>query len=255
MKILDWAAIMTALTLTATLAACGDGGSERAAAPATPSPRSTTHRTPTTASAWTLLGEEPEGAPLKAGAYGLVANGLPVKMAAVVHVPAGYQNFGGWTFVTPDGEPFRALGYWTVDRVFADPCGAKSQSNKYNSQRDPGPGVEDLAKALTEQKWTTTSEPSSVTIDGYHGLHLTYQMTSGLNIKDCQDHVFDILTASSTHGSWYLEQSGEHAAIWILEVAGERVVLSWVAAPESTRAQLRQLNSMAESTTFEQLDE
>jgi hypothetical protein len=200
----------------------------------------------------TLLGSEPEGAPLDAGRYGLVAWGQGAKNAAVVRAPAGYQNFGGWTFVTK-GRPFRALGYMTADRVFADPCGA-GPPLKEESLRDPGPTVEDLAFALTKQRDVRTSHPEPVTIDGHDGLRLDYQVAPDLDLKTCEANAFDVLTNSpGDPAGWFLETAGERASIWILDVGGQRVLLSWVAEPGSTKAQIEELDAMAGSTAFERI--
>jgi hypothetical protein len=235
--------------LLLTLAACDDGDSQ---ATDTASTASTPESTAPTGSSLTLLGGEPEGAPLDAGTYGLVAAGQRVESVAVVSAPAGYQNYGGWTFVT-QGRPFRALGYMTADRVFADPCGA-GPSTKEDALRDPGPTVKDLAVALTKQKGVTTSRPEPVTLDGHQGLHLDYQVARNLDLTTCEGKVFDVLTAAPGDPSgWFLETAGERASIWILDVDGQRVMLSWVAEPGTTAAQLQELDTMAESTRFERM--
>jgi hypothetical protein len=193
---------------------------------------------------WKLLSDEPDGVPLAAGAYGLTANGVSDHLV-VVQAPEGYQNFGGWTFVT--GEPFRAMGFQTADRVPRDPCGSEGRS-KFDAAVDPGPSVEDLAEALVAQKGAATSEPVPVTVDGHPGLYLTYQIAKGIDVLKCEAQAFDIF--STGPGAWYLEASRERAAIWILDVDGQRLVLAWVAVPGVTRAQMREMTRMVESARF-----
>ena len=74
---------------------------------------------------WKLLSTEPGGVRLPAGAYALAANGDSNHLA-LVQAPEGYQNDGGWTFVTD--APFRAMGFLTADRVPPDPCGSARHS-------------------------------------------------------------------------------------------------------------------------------
>lgn len=194
--------------------------------------------------AWKLLADEPEDVPLGAGAYALTANGVAEQLA-VVQVSAGFSNYGGWTFVK--GEPFRALGYVTADRVFRDPCGPKRHS-KYETARNPGPTVADLAAALVAQKGARTSAPARVTIDGHDGLSLEYRVPQSIDVRKCEDRAFDLFTTGP--GGWYLEASGERAHIWILDVDGDRLVLAWVANPGTTRAQRDDLTQMVESARF-----
>ncbi len=194
---------------------------------------------------WKLLSHEPEGVPLAAGAYGLTANGVSTHVA-VVRVPEGYKKIGGWTFVTD--EPFRAMGFVTADRVPRDPCGPQWEQNKLDAAVNPGPSVQDLAEALVAQKGTATSKPVPVTVDGHPGLFLTYQVGKGIDVSKCGERAFDIFTTGP--GAWYLEASRERAAIWILDVDGERLVLAWVAVPGVPRAPIREMTRMARSAQF-----
>lgn len=107
----------------------------------------------------------------------------------------------------------------------------------------------DLAQALVAQKGAVTSKPVPVAVDGHHGLYLTYQVAKGINVWKCEAHAFDIF--STGPGAWYLEDaSRERAAIWILNVDGERLILGWVAVPGVTRAQMRQMTRMVETAHF-----
>ena len=196
------------------------------------------------ASQWKLLEDEPDGASLAAGAYGLTANGVSHHVA-VVRAPEGYQGLGGWTFVT--GAPFHAMGFMTATRVPPDPC-VPDGPDKFDAAVNPGPSVRDLARALVAQKGAETSEPVPVTVGGHDGLYLTYQVAKGIDVLSCQARAFDIF--STGPGSWWLEASRERAAIWILDVDGDRVVLAWVAVPGVTQAQMREMTRMVRSAHF-----
>jgi hypothetical protein len=254
MKVSHLTVTMTGFVLAAALAGCGDdGGSAKTAADPTPS-TTTADTSPSAPLGYSLLRDGSEGIPLEAGPYGLIPAGSPVKNVAVIQAPAGYENYGGWTFVTHEGDgPFRALGILTVDSVFGDPCGSKGHS-KTDTLKNPGPTVKDLARALTEQKGTTTSKPAPVMLDGYHGLHLDYQIAKGVDVAKCEAKAFDILTmAPNDDAGWWIDASRERAGIWILDVDGERVLMSWVAWPGTTKAHIKELNAMAKSTKFEPL--
>jgi hypothetical protein len=237
------------------IAGCSDNAQGAAAkASTTTSTSSATDDTTAGAPPWTLLSNEPEGVPLDARVYALAPSGSS-QYVVLIRAPEGYQGFGGWTFVAGEsatsgeaGTPFHAMGSLTAERVYPDPCG--SLRRKAQTLADPGPTVADLAKALVAQKGATTSSPRPVTLDGHKGLYLDYQVSKGVDVRDCGAHAFDIFGTETGGASWYLETARERAAIWILDVDGERLVLSWVAFPGVTRAQMREMTEMAESARF-----
>jgi hypothetical protein len=136
--------------------------------------------------------------------------------------------------------------------VPSDPCGSKAHS-KFDTEVDPGPSVQDLADALLAQKGAETSEPEPVTIDGQHGLHLTYQVGKGIDVTKCEAHAFDVF--STGPGAWYLETAREQAAVWILRVSGERLVLGWVAFPGVSEADKQEMTRMVRSAHFVEADQ
>lgn len=222
--------------------ACSEAASPETAAPDKSSraaPPSSSEAADTSARAWKPLSSEPELVPLEAGAYGLTANGGS-EHVAVIRAPAGYQQLEGWTLVTD--VPFRALGLLNAGLVTRDPCGSGARS-----EYDPGPSVEDLAEALVAHEGAVTSEPRPVTVGGHEGLFLTYRIAEGVDVATCADGVFQVFTSPA---EWYLEFPGERAAIWILDVDGERLVLAWVAVTDVHRAQTRELTGMVESARF-----
>jgi len=238
------------------LSACSDdtSGATQGDSPNTPSsttPSSgATDGTTDVGPPWTYLDDEPEDVPLAAGAYGLTANGVSTQVV-VIQAPEGYRRFGDWTFLHLEDEPFRAMAFTTAERVPADPCGSEG-GDKFAAAVDPGPSVGDLAEALVAQKGAVTSEPVPVTIDGRQGLYLTYQVAKGIDFAKCEAQAFDLFTTdpSTDPGSVYFTAARERAAIWILDVDGERLVLAWLAQPGVTRAQMREMTRMVESARF-----
>jgi hypothetical protein len=229
------------------LTACSGDTPDTTQAEASTTP-STSATNPTTAAPrWTSLADKPENdVPLVAGLYGLTANGVSDHLA-VVQAPEGYHSSGGWTLVT--GEPFHAMGFVTPDRVPPDPCGSKGHK-KFDAAVDPGPSVEDLADALVAQKGAVTSEPVPVTVGGHPGLYLTYRVGKGIDVRKCEERAFDLFTTGPPGGVQFLDVARERAAIWILDVDGERLVLLWVAVPGVPRAQMREMTRMVQSAHF-----
>jgi hypothetical protein len=233
-------------TATLFLAGCTDDTTGATRTESTGSPSSS----PTDDSPWKLLSAQGEGAALEPGLYALEPNGSSDRLA-VIRAPEGYEQLGGWTFVAGEPfvgeEPFRAMGFQTAVLVPPDPCGSKAHS-KFDAEVDPGPSVQDLADALLAQKGAETSEPAPVTIDGHQGLYLTYEVGKGIDVSKCEANAFDIF--STGRGAWYLETAREQAAIWILRVGGERLVLAWVAFPGVSAADKQEMTRMVRSARF-----
>jgi hypothetical protein len=232
------------------LTACSDDTPRATPPESSSTPSSTTPSTSATDGTtdvgppWTYLDDEPEDVPLAAGGYGLTANGVSDQVV-VIQAPGGYRRFGDGTFLHLEDEPFRAMVLRTAERVPADPCGSAG-GDKFAAAVDPGPSVGDLAEALVAQKGAETSEPVPVTINGQQGLYLTYQVAKGIDVTKCEETAFDIFS----DGAMYLQGARERAAIWILDVDGERLVLAWLAEPAVTRAQMREMTRMVESARF-----
>jgi hypothetical protein len=139
------------------------------------------------------------------------------------------------------------MGVGTAGLVPRDPCGSAGHK-KFDASWNPGPSVKDLARAFAAQRGVVTSNPVPVTVGGHRGLYLTYQVAKGIDVLKCEEHAFDLVGPGT--GAWYLEASRERAAIWILDVDGERLVLAWVAVPGVTPTQMREMTRMVESARF-----
>ncbi|QIX26436.1 hypothetical protein ncot_07340 [Nocardioides sp. JQ2195] len=192
--------------------------------------------------AWTLLGDTPEQGTLEAGAYALTAY-TSVHHLAVVQAPEGFARYDDWTFISGEqtpGQPFRGIGYLTTEVVLGDPCGSKGRP-KTDTIRYAGETVADLAQALVAQRGAITSDPTPVTIDGHDGLYLDYRIP---DVDKCQEAAWDIFPG------WSLLETGERAALWILDVEGERVLLGWVATRDVTASQVDEMTRMVTSTRF-----
>src|SRR5512139_2094600 len=110
-------ALLAATVAAATLPAACSSEQASPQAKAAPTPSGSGN-----ALTWTALDSGGNGTEeLEPGRYGLRTNGLPGMPVAVVDVPAGLANLGGWVVVDP--KVVRGVGYWTVSGVDRDPCG------------------------------------------------------------------------------------------------------------------------------------
>jgi hypothetical protein len=194
---------------------------------------------------WTPLDPEDGGTePLDPGAYGLHANGLPDMPWAVVDVPDGFLNFGGWTLLSVEGDDeFRGMGYWTISGVDRDPCGAEVDLIEV------GTSVADLAEAFTAQQLTITTQPVPVTLDGFDGLYLELHVSEDIEFADCGQDGYE-MWVSEPGSARYMQQPGQVDQLWILDVEGNTVVLNTTAVPSVTRFDREKLTAMIESVRF-----
>jgi hypothetical protein len=189
------------------------------------------------------------------GAYALTARGSGTPPLAVLDVPSGYSNFGFfalWPFGSGDEgsaqeqEPFRAVQYWTVHGVFAEPCHRKG-----GAATVIGPSVKALAAALKAQKLTSVSEPRPVSLDGHRGLYLELRVSVDVRFDDCDDGGYFMLWEGMPADAQHTADSpGTIERLWIVDVDGERIVLAATAAAGVTHGLAKELTDMVESVRF-----
>ena len=91
-----------------------------------------------------------------------------------------------------------------------------------------GPTPQDLTRALAAQPVLDVRDRTPVTLDGAHGVYLEIRVPRDFDATGCQDvgdttdDVQMFATTTGDHWSW---GSGYLARWWILDVAGERVVV------------------------------
>lgn len=163
---------------------------------------------------------------------------------AVVDVPEGWGRYRDF-LLAGDGRGLgRWLGFWTVARVNTDPCTTWQVDEGWV---DPGPGVDDLAQALVENSVGPVSGPEPVRVGGYSGVHL--RITTPRARGGCD--------GTTSWESLTGDRSERHAAsvdhLWILDVAGERLVLDAFYSAHERPADVRKLVRMAQGVTFTNL--
>jgi hypothetical protein len=142
-----------------------------------------------------------------------------------------------------DGD-YRALSYWTVAGVYADPCG------KSGGLVAAGSTTSSLAETLRAQQLTRTTTPQPITIDGHHGVQLDLIAPMDVAYKDCVEGFFDVWD-SSPGGGRYLQSPGQLLRLRILDVGGTPVILETTALPTTDAAGLAEMDRLASTVTFE----
>ena len=185
---------------------------------ATPTPTASPTPAPTPSPSPRALTVSPM-TPLAPGTY---VSGDPFLARVTFTIPAGWQAGMGGPYLTSLEKTGSsgAIDLTIFDKVYADPCHA----DKGLIKPQPGPSVADLATALSNLPGAIGSKPTAVTLGGYSGKQLT--LTAPDSFKSCT------LTADQAFRVWELPLGatmdmtpGEVDRIWILDVAGTRLVI------------------------------
>jgi hypothetical protein len=147
-------------------------------------------------------------------------------------VPPGWEIDGPLVRATDDaGERNVAVRFLDVANIYADPC----QWTRF----DPpvGPTVDDLVAALEQVPAFEVTPPRDVTVDGYDGKYLEFTFDP-YDEAACQQGKFglwDDTGLPNTDGSphWWAQGPEQTTRVWILDVAGTRLVLEGFYHPDT----------------------
>ena len=157
--------------------------------------------------------------PVEAGTY---VAGDPFPVRVTVTLPAGWNgNIGGpYGVFLEQAQGPGAVSFEIFDKVYADPC----HYDKGPLSPLPGPSVNELATALASLPGIEATTPTDVTVAGYQGKQLT--LTAPASFAGCT------LGPKDTSVIWALPLGatfemvpGQRTRVWILNVAGKRLVI------------------------------
>jgi hypothetical protein len=219
------------------VAACSDGAAARPSAPpawtiapsalASPGPISTGHP----------LDSGPQG-PLEPGTY---VTASPFLTRVTFSLPAHwFADVGGpyAVFLDPSSEPVSnddgLVEFVIFDQVSADPCHVGTGL----VSPPPGPSVDDLARALASVPGLLATTPTDVTVAGYHGKQVT--LTSNTSTVICSVWQLPL-------GAGNTMVSGERDGYWILDVDGQRLVITAHELPGESAAHKAEVQAILDS--------
>ncbi len=191
--------LLAALLLCASLAACTAAGPPAA---------------PTSEPAATPL---PLDGYIDAGTY--VVTGFTVPFE--VTVPDGWRVVDGWRLNREaDGRREVFLTFLNPAYVPADGCAWSIPVPEVE------PSIEAFTDALVAQKSTTTTVPTEVMVGDYRALEFDYAVESGIEDRDCRaGHVCVYAETPDDCASWYMTVL-QHETYRVVDLHGERAVLS-----------------------------
>jgi hypothetical protein len=182
-------------------------------------------------------------APLEPGRYVYPFIGAPDRAPwGQVEVPPGWSQDRLLLATALDPDPhLRRVELVTVDRVAPDPCGGSMESVPAR--------VPAIVKALTQQRTTQPSAPRPVTIDGYSGQLVSFQVPAGLDVADCWNGAGELRPYAAGSG-WTSVFPGWTYRVWVLDVEGDPLLVMAAHGAQTTPAELAELTDMVEGLTF-----
>jgi len=240
---------LTALLLgacTDTPASTGEP-SRSSSAPSPTSPSSADPSTPDHTSDYNLLGPT-SSANLQPGRWAVTAAGKHGAPLAVLELPEGLNGGGEfiWSLGGAPEDDGWIFGYYTVGATFPDPCTRAGE--KFDPEEVKFPDI--WIEALQAQRRTTTSEAVPVTLGGHRGLYLELTAPKNLDFNTCREGNLTIFESTTKGRNHWIALPGTVERYWLLNVDGQRIVLTGAVTPETTDSQTEQLEQIVESVQF-----
>ena len=223
--------------LVIALAACSGGAAVHTPTASTATVAASAIASPSSMSGPRALGEGPQG-PLDPGTY---VTASPFLTRVTFSLPAQwFADIGGpyAVFLDPSMDPVSnddgLVEFVIFDKIYADPC----HVDRGLLNPPPGPSVDDLAKALARVPGLVATTPTDVTVGGYHGKQLT--LTSHTSTATCSLWQLPLGAANSM-------VPGERDRYWILDINGQRLVISAHEIPGESAAQKAEVQALLDS--------
>ena len=189
----------------------------------------------------------PDGVSLAPGRYAISVPDSDVR--AVVTVEDGWTS-GGSFIMNPPGFN-KQVSFWTVANVYTDVCSDADDGLPTASDLPTpavGPTVEDLVAALDAQVNTDMSTPVDVNVGGYDGKRLTMRLSD--RVARCTANFGPMWVDAESQPQRRLEP-GDIDTLWIIDVAGRRVVIVTNTDPEENIEAAASIDAVLDSIEFE----
>jgi len=197
------------------------------------------------------VGAFPAAGSLSIGRYAITENGVPFSLEVST---TGWRSDGQQ--IPPDGGAFTKgsdtsqrvwMIFWSIDGVFADPCG-----------NVPGPvlspSAADLAAAVAGLPATDMiTPPSDVTIGGRPAKHVAIRFRGDLGCSPSQYFMWydDIRCGGDDPCQRWVTASGQRNDVWIVEVNGTHVWIEAETFDTATPETIQEVQQMIDSIQFE----
>jgi hypothetical protein len=180
---------------------------------------------------------------------GTYVAGDPFSLRVTFTLPAGWIGSIGGPYNVHLGWADKpgGISFSIFDKVSADPC----HSERGYLDPPPGPSVADLATALAKMPGIVVTRVSDVSVDGYSGTQLT--MSAPDSFASCTFSSFSegFVIWQLPLGKTQSMSKGERDRVWILDVAGTRIVIVVSDDPGYSDPQRAELQAIFDSIHIE----
>lgn len=174
--------------------------------------------------------------------------GDPFSLAVTFTLPAGWVGTIGGPYSVDLGwaEGPGGISFSIFDKVSVDPCQSEL------GYLDPPPAsVDELATALADMPGVVVTDVSDASVDGYSGTQLTMSAPdsfAGCTFSSLSD---GFVIWQLPLGKTFSMSAGETDGVWILDVAGTRLVIVVSDDPGFTDQQRAELQAVFDSIRIE----
>jgi hypothetical protein len=169
--------------------------------------------------------------------------GDPFQIPMTVSMPAGWQGNVGGPYATyfdkVATDPSPGIAFTISQTFYADPCKGALLDPQ------PGPSVDDLATALRSLPGLETTAPTAVTVDGHPGKQIT--LTAPDSVAGCTLHEGGLMLWQLPHGAVFTLLPAQRRSLWIVDVDGQRLVISSDRFPSTTPKDLEEAQGILDS--------
>jgi hypothetical protein len=179
---------------------------------------------------------------LAPGCWAIRIRGVADSPFAELDLPTGFSGNDAWVWTNPASQDeWGAITLLPVGDVYADPC------TRSGDPTGVGSSVEDFVTALAAQKVTTTSKAVPVSMDGHEGVYLELSVPAGFDVRSCRGQGLVLWEAASEEPG---ADAGQVNRYWVVDVDGQRVVLSVATTEDATAETVDLFTGIAETATF-----
>ncbi len=173
----------------------------------------------------------------------------PFPISVTISVPAGWVGKVGGPYAAylDRATAGAAIAFSLSQRIYADPCGDRGFLDP-----QPGPTVDDLSTALASLPGLEVTTPTEITVDGYRGMQLTLIAPDA--IDGCISPPDGYPLWQLPLGTVFFMTPGQHVALWILDVEGERLVVSSDTFPANTAQEQAEVQQILDSIRIANLN-
>jgi hypothetical protein len=205
---------------------------------ATPTPTSTPTPTPI------ALPRDPQTVVVSEPGTYVIDDPFPIPVT--ISLPAGWAGKVGGPYAAflDKAGGGAAIAFTLSQSIYADPCNIRGFLDP-----QPGPTVDDFAIALAGLPGLDATTAADVTVDGYRGKQLT--LTAPDTFDGCTLTRDGYRIWQLPLGAIFSFTPGQRMALWILDVDGERLVVSSNTFPATTAQESSEVQEILGSIRIE----